>query len=188
MYLPVHGELKPFSFRNREYLLPIYNTSARKVLLQCGRQVEKSTTLGNIALTYSMLRKHFRTLFVSPTQTQTEVFSRDKIETMILNSRKLKTLATGRGTKDNVLFKKFITGSEMTLRYAFLHADRVRGIFADMLLLDEIQDILTEVIPVIEEALSHSDYKIYRYSGTPKSLDNTIAYYWENYSTQIGRR
>jgi hypothetical protein len=121
---------------------------------------------------------------VSPTQTQTEVFSRDKLETAILNSSKLTTFAKGRDTKDNVLFKKFVTRSEITLRYAFLHADRVRGIFADMLLLDEIQDILTEVIPVIEEALSHSEYKIFRYSGTPKSLDNTISYYWENWSTQ----
>lgn len=178
------GELAPFSFDGREYLKPVYNTSARKVLLQCGRQVEKSTTLGNIALTYSMLRRHFKTLFVSPTQTQTEVFSRDKIETTILNSKTLKTMAGGRGTKDNVLFKKFITKSEITLRYAFLHADRVRGIFTDMLLLDEIQDILTDVIPVIEEAMSHSYYKIQRYSGTPKSLDNTISHYWENYSTQ----
>lgn len=152
--------------------------------ISSGIITHNSTTLGNIALTYSMLRKHFRTLFVSPTQTQTEVFSRDKIETPILNSPKLRTLSSGRGTKDNVLLKKFITQSEITLRYAFLHADRVRGIFADMLLLDEIQDILTDVIPVIEEALSHSDYKIFRYSGTPKSLDNTISVYWENFSTQ----
>ena len=80
--------------------------------------------------------------------------------------------------------KKFVTHSDITFRYAFLHADRVRGISADMLLLDEIQDVLTEVIPVIEEALSHSPYKILRYSGTPKSLDNTISYYWNRFSTK----
>ena len=182
--MPVTGDLKPFSFKGRRYLEPIYNTNSKRVLLQCGRQVEKSTTLGNLALTYSILQRHFRTLFVSPTQQQTETFSRDKVATPIELSEKLKIFAQGRGTKDNVLYKKFITGSDITLRYAFLHADRIRGISADLLLLDEIQDILTEVIPVIEEALSHSQYKILRYSGTPKSLDNTISYYWENYSTQ----
>ena len=182
--MPISGDLLPFSFKGRRYLETIYNTSAKRVLLQCGRQVEKSTTLGNLALTYSVLQKHFRTLFVSPTQQQTETFSRDKVTTPIELSERLKIFAEGRGTKDNVLYKKFITGSDITLRYAFLHADRIRGISADLLLLDEIQDILTEVIPVIEEALSHSQYKILRYSGTPKSLDNTISYYWENFSTQ----
>ena len=68
MYMPILGDLKPFSFKGRRYLIPIYNTPGKRVLLQCGRQVEKSTTLGNITLTYMMLRKHFRALFVSPTQ------------------------------------------------------------------------------------------------------------------------
>jgi hypothetical protein len=182
--IPIKGELKHFNFTGREYLLPIYDTPHPRLLLQCGRQVEKSTTLGNIALTNTFLRRHFRTLFVSPTQQQTETFSRDRIATPIDISEKLSLFLQGDSTKNNVLYKKFVTHSDITLRYAFLHADRVRGISADMLLLDEIQDILTEVIPVIEEALSHSEYRILRYSGTPKSLDNTISYYWNRFSTQ----
>jgi hypothetical protein len=179
------GNLNAFSFVGREYLLPIYDTPHPRVLLQCGRQVEKSTTLGNITLTYTMLRRYFRSLFVSPTQQQTETFSRDKVSLPIEMSEKLQTFARGGAdVKNNVLYKKFVTGSDITFRYAFLHADRVRGIPADMLLLDEIQDILTEVIPVIEECLAHSPYKILRYSGTPKSLDNTISYYWNRYSTR----
>ena len=184
MNIPIAGELEKFSFEGRRYLLPVYDTPAKRVLLQCGRQVEKSTTLGNITLTYAMLRKHFRSLFVSPTQQQTETFSRDRITTPIELSETLTAFSKGENTKNNVLYKKFLTGSDVTFRYAFLHADRVRGISADMLLLDEIQDILTEVIPVIEEALAHSPFQILRYSGTPKSLDNTISYYWEQFSTQ----
>ena len=184
MNIPIAGELEKFSFEGRRYLLPVYDTPAKRVLLQCGRQVEKSTTLGNITLTYAMLRKHFRSLFVSPTQQQTETFSRDRITTPIELSDTLTAFSKGENTKNNVLYKKFLTGSDVTFRYAFLHADRVRGISADMLLLDEIQDILTEVIPVIEEALAHSPFQILRYSGTPKSLDNTISYYWEQFSTQ----
>lgn len=182
--MPNKGNLDKFDFTGREYLLPIYDTPAKRLLLQCGRQVEKSTTLGNIALTYALLQRHFRSLFVSPTQQQTETFSRDRISTPVEYSPQVQAFTRGENTKNNVLYKKFITGSDITLRYAFLHADRVRGISADMLLLDEIQDILTEVIPVIEEALSHSQYKILRYSGTPKSLDNTISYYWSRFSTQ----
>lgn len=177
------GHLSKFSFKGRQYLLPIYDTPARRVLLLCGRQVEKSTTLGNTMLTHTMLQHHFRALFVSPTQQQTETFSRDRIATPIEVSPHLQVFTRGDHTKNNVLYKKFITGSDLTMRYAFLHADRVRGISADMLLLDEIQDILTEVIPVIEEALSHSPIKLLRYSGTPKSVDNTISYYWNQFST-----
>tara|TARA_B000000460_G_C21531246_1_gene400834 strand:- start:665 stop:2302 length:1638 start_codon:yes stop_codon:yes gene_type:complete len=178
------GSLSKFSFEGRKYLLPVYDTPARRVLLLCGRQVEKSTTLGNMILTHTMLQQHFRALFVSPTQQQTETFSRDRISSPIEVSPHLQVFTRGDSTKNNVLYKKFVTGSDLTLRYAFLHADRVRGISADMLLLDEIQDILTEVIPVIEEALAHSPIKLLRYSGTPKSQDNTISYYWNKFSTQ----
>lgn len=59
-----------------------------------------------------------------------------------------------------------------------------RGIPADIICLDELQDLLTDNIPVIEECASHSHLKIFMYSGTPKSLDNTIEYYWTAYSTQ----
>ena len=182
MYMPVEGGLKPFSFVGREYLLPIYNSSSKRILLQCGRQVEKSTTLGNMTLAYSILNYHFKTLFVSPTETQTGVFSRDKITAPIENSDKLKFYLK---RPSSVLLKQFTTNSDITLRYAYLTADRTRGIAGiDMLLLDEVQDILTDVIPIVEETQSHSPYKIRLYSGTPKSLDNTISNYWENQSTQ----
>jgi intein/homing endonuclease len=59
-----------------------------------------------------------------------------------------------------------------------------RGIPADVICLDELQDLLTDNIPVIEECASHSHMKIFMYAGTPKSLDNTIEYYWSQYSTQ----
>ena len=179
-------ELKPFSFKGREYLKKPYNTDASRILLMCGRQVEKSTLLGNTCLAHAALRRFFRALYVSPTQQQTETFSRDRLEAPIDCSPELTQFITGKGakTKNNVLYKKFLTGSDITLRYAFLSAARIRGVSADMLMIDELQDILTDIIPVIEEALSHSEYKIFRYSGTPKSLDNTIAYYWERFSTQ----
>ena len=46
-------QLKQFSFAERRYLKPVYDTTSPRVLLKCGRQVEKSTYLGNrlLALT-----------------------------------------------------------------------------------------------------------------------------------------
>jgi hypothetical protein len=53
-----------------------------------------------------------------------------------------------------------------------------------MVCIDEIQDIHTDSVPVIEECLSHSAFKFKLYAGTPKSLDNTIESLWAEDSTQ----
>src|SRR5574343_181442 len=37
----------PFSFKGREYLSPIYNSTDNNILLKTSRQVEKTTFLGN---------------------------------------------------------------------------------------------------------------------------------------------
>lgn len=181
--LSIAGGSRDFSFEDRPYLRPIYDSSARRILLKCGRQVEKSTLLGNLCLSYSALCPNFKTLYVSATAQQAQVFSVDRIKDPIETSPVLSHL-TNRALSQNVFFKQFTNRSQIRLRYAFLSADRVRGIPADNILIDEIQDILTENIPVIEECVSHSEWKLMRYSGTPKSLDNTIEVYWQRFSTQ----
>jgi len=181
--VPEAGRVTDFLFEGREYLRKIYDTSANKVLLKCGRQVEKSTTLGNRLLCYSALTNNFRSIFVAPSAEQAKVFSTDRIKDVVEASPLLKAYTT---TKINqaVFFKKFINFSQIRLRYAYLTADRVRGIPADLVAIDEIQDILVDNIPVIEQCAFHSKYKLFLYSGTPKSLDNTLEHYWTEFSTQ----
>jgi hypothetical protein len=85
----------------------------------------------------------------------------------------------------NIFEKQFVNRSKITLRYAFLNADRCRGVPAWGLMLDELQDILNDNIPVIEACQNHAPKRWRRniYSGTPKSLDNTIETYWSTRST-----
>jgi len=173
----------PFTFTGREYLRQIYDTDAKRSLLKCGRQVEKSTLLGNKLLDYSCIITACNSLYVAPTNMQTKVFSQDRLKEPMETSEYLRAWTTTK-LSDNVFLKKFINRSQITLRYAYMNADRTRGIPADIICVDELQDILVDNIPVIEECASHSPYKIFMYSGTPKSLDNTIEYYWTNYSTQ----
>jgi len=59
-----------------------------------------------------------------------------------------------------------------------------RGIPADYVCIDEFQDIVLDNVPVIEECASHSSYKLFTYSGTPKSLDNPLEFYYRRFSTQ----
>lgn len=181
--VPEAGRIADFEFEGREYLRRIYDSSANKILLKCGRQVEKSTTLGNRLLCYSALTNNFRSLFVAPSAEQAKVFSTDRIKDVVEASPLLKAYTTTK-ISQAVFFKKFINFSQIRLRYAYLTADRVRGIPADLVTIDEIQDILIDNIPVIEQCAFHSKYKLFVYSGTPKSEDNTIEYYWSEFSTQ----
>jgi len=175
--------LVPFSFRERPYLRAIYDSLAKRRLLLAGRQVEKSTLLGNYLLTLSCLIPHFKSLYVSPSSQQTKDFSKSRLKETIDTCPVIQTWFRSDLT-DNVYEKKALNRSEVKLRYAFLNADRCRGLASDAVLTDEFQDILLDNIPVIEETASHSPFKLFVYSGTPKSLDNPIQFYWDTYSTQ----
>lgn len=183
--LPIRGKLRPFGLEGRRYLLPIYDGNARRMLLMQGRQTEKSSTVGNKLLLYSACIPHFKSLYISPTQIQTSQFSNDRIKLPIYYSEFLGAMHDSSSLVNRINHKEFFNRSELRLRYAFLNADRVRGIQSDLLVVDEIQDILTDLLPVIEETLFHSEeYKWRIYAGTPKSEDNTLARYWHQNSTQ----
>jgi hypothetical protein len=177
------GIFVPFSFDGRSYMKQIYDTPVKRRLLMAGRQVEKSTCLGNTLLSYACIVTSLNALYVSPTNQQTTTFSRDRLKEPIETSEYLKSWTTTKLT-DSVYLKKFINRSQITMRYCYLTADRVRGIPADVICCDELQDLVTDNIPIIEECASHSHLKIFIYAGTPKSKDNTIQYYWQNMSTQ----
>jgi intein/homing endonuclease len=148
-----------------------------------GLITHNSTLLGNKAIAYSGLNLAFKNLYVSATATQAKVFSVDRIKEPIEISPELTFMVDSR-LNQNVLTKQFKNRSQIRIRYAFLNADRCRGLSADQILIDEIQDILFFNIPVIEQCASHSAWKLFTYSGTPKSLDNTIEKYWADFSTQ----
>lgn len=179
------GTYQPFSFKGRNHMYRPYDTTARRVLLCCGRQVEKSTMLGNKALTAAALIPALRLLYVSPSATQTKTFSKDRIQEPVQTSPILSAYSEDM-ISENMMEKQFSNRSQITLRYAFLNANRCRGIRADRLFIDEIQDVIKDNISVIEQCTAHArkELKQYVYAGTPKSLDNTIEYYRANLSTQ----
>jgi hypothetical protein len=143
-----------------------------------GVVTHNSTVLGNRMLAYSCMVPAFKSLYVSPSATQTKTFSNDRVKEPLETSDILRAFTTT-ALQQNVFEKQFINRAKITLRYAFLNADRCRGIPAWLLLLDEFQDILGDSIPIIEQCLAHApeQWKSYIYAGTPKGLDNTIEYY-----------
>jgi hypothetical protein len=181
--MPIQGSVQNFSFEGRRYLKPIYNSKFRRQLLCFSRQSEKSTYLGNTALTYASLIVGFKVLYVTATTQQSIVFSTDRVREPMEMSEVISSLVSTK-LSQNVFFKQFRNHSQIRIRYAFHNADRVRGISSDMNLLDELQDILVDNIPIIAQCSSHSSYRMEKLCGTPKSVDNTMAVYWNRFSTQ----
>jgi len=148
-----------------------------------GAVVHNSTFIGNKMITYCAVVPNFKTLYVSATQQQAQVFSSDRIKDPIDLSPELAYLLDSK-LSQNVLFKQFRNRSQIRIRYTYHSADRTRGISADLVTIDELQDIIYHHIPIIEQCASHSQWKLFCDAGTPKSLDNTIEVLWAQFSTQ----
>jgi len=177
------GKISQIDFSERPYLRKPYNTNHPKILLVFSRQTEKSTSTGNKLIALSNTRSFYNSLFVTPSALQTTTFSKTRIDDIVSISPHLKA-STHKALNWNLLEKTWLNGSKIYLRYAFLNADRIRGLSVNAIFIDEIQDVLRDVVPVIEETSSHNKNRIFVYSGTPKTFDNTIHTYWEDHSTQ----
>jgi hypothetical protein len=191
---------KSISLDKRPWLHPIYDIPMarradgefrRKVLLVFGRQCEKSTTLANMAMAMANIIPYLRILYVTASNDQMREFSDDKLRAIITDSPVLKRLAgqSSKGSKEtqNVQTKRWTNQSKIVLRSVYRSPDRARGISSDMLDIDEIQDIYTDHLPVIEEVLFRSEIEggpLSIYSGTPKTFDNALEFYWARHSTQ----
>lgn len=182
------------------HLWPIYNRPDNSILLKFGRQTHKSTTISNKIVLPCVKYKNYHSLYIAPTGNQVSVFSTDKLNGTIRGSEVIRTKYLDTRTKDQIFYKELTNDSKIYLRSAFHSADSARGISADQTTIDEMQDILSDHVPVIEQCMSHSiakwkemvkynpslpmhlfNHKIY--AGTPKTIENTLERYWAN-STQ----
>jgi len=175
---------QPFSLKDYPMYISLYRGIWRSTLLMCGRQVGKSVSAAAFEVIDSVSIPHFKTLYVSPSLKQTSTFSNTRVAKIMRHSPFIKENYLSTKVPDNVFLKMLANGSELLFTYACDNPDRARGISADRVTYDEVQDILyDEVVPVINECLANSQYGFISYMGTPKTMDNTIQFIWEN-STQ----
>ena len=174
---------RPFSLDNYPYFRQPYDDCSVEVLFKAGRQVAKSTTLCNILVSEMGCLPHFQSLYVSPSLTQTRRFSSQRYTPTIKHSPLIQDYFIDSSVLQNVFEKSFTNGSCVNFVHAFADADTIRGISADRVCIDEVQDILWETMPVIRETMAASEYKWIMYAGTPKTFDNTIENLWKG-STQ----
>lgn len=173
-----------FSLSDYPFYPSIYNGVYHATLLKTARQVAKSTTLANFLIMEACSVPHWKSLFVAPSQEQTTKFSQTRVGKTIFYSPEIRKRWVSKELSSRVFMKQFTNGSEIAFSYASDDPDRVRGVSADRVAYDEVQDIMYDaVIPVVNECMSNSDYAYETYCGTPKSMENTIETLWQ-WSTQ----
>lgn len=173
------------------FYTPIYDKPRNKLLLYTSRQSIKSTTLRNFCIGRSLLDPGNSSLFIAPTRTQIRTFSNEKLNTVFTHRPLLKDAFITKQTKWNVQMKELKVGdrkSRVTLRSVggASGAERVRGISANDVYMDEFQSMIEEDIPVIESVAATFDGEgdrrmaFYAYAGTPLSKQNIIEKQWQS--------
>lgn len=168
-----------FSLFDYPFYHEIYNKTPNKLVLICGRQVAKTTTTDNIIITNAIARPFFKQLYVAPTQKQAQVFSSQRLGKTIKYSPLISAYLIDPKLANGVWHRAFANGADINVSYAYDDPDRARGLSADLVAYDEIQDIIFDaVVPVISEASANSDYSFEVFAGTPKTMDNPAEMLW----------
>lgn len=184
--VPILGLLsldgRPYSLDKHFFMEPVFKVSVpRRILLKCARQVGKSATLSANCVLRSAGHPYLKTLLVTPRYEQIRRLSNNYVRPFIKKSPISRFLIDTSAT-NAVLQRSFANGSMLFFSFAFLDCDRIRGISCDVIDHDEIQDMDYDFIPIIRECMSYSQIRISSYSGTPKTLDNTIEALWQESS------
>lgn len=174
---------KPISFDAVPFMRSMLNSTAEKEVYQTGRQVGKSTTISSDIIVDTTANNFWRSLYVAPRDKQINEFSKDKLTSMLRQSPRINDFYVDHSTQNQTLAKEFLNGSRIVLRSCYHTADGARGISSNALYVDEIQDIIMENLPVLEEVTARKEPRKIRYAGTPKTFDNPIALLWDE-STQ----
>jgi hypothetical protein len=165
---------KPYTLTQHYPFAPLFRLLMPKnMVLKTGRQVSKSTSLAAHGVVLANCIPFFKTLYVTPLYEQIRRFSNNYVRSFIDQSP-VKDQWCGTETENNVLQRSFKNKSIMLFSFALLDADRVRGISTDRVVMDEIQDMDPDHIPIIQETMSYSRFAMLHMAGTPKSLDNPL--------------
>lgn len=165
---------KPYTLENHYPFSPLFRCLTPKNQVWCtGRQVSKSTSLAAHGVVVANSIPFFKTLFVTPLYEQIRRFSNNYVRPFIDHSP-VKSLWSGTSTENSVLQRSFKNNSMMLFSFALLDADRVRGVSADRVCIDEVQDMDPDHIPIIQETMSYSRWGTMYFTGTPKTFDNLI--------------
>jgi hypothetical protein len=165
---------KPYTIKDHFAFSPLFRVLTPKNQVWCtGRQVSKSTSLAAHGVVFSNAVPFFKTLYITPRFEQVRRFSNNYVRPFV-DLSPIKSQWSGTSTENSVMQRSFKNNSMMLFSFALLDADRVRGVSADRVCIDEVQDMDPDHVPIIQETMSYSRWGTSYYTGTPKTLDNLI--------------
>jgi len=179
---------KPLSFDDHPYMVGMLDSTHMDKLYMCSRQVGKSVSIGVELLidpiTDGLPISGLREVYVSPREKTSKQFSVEKLSPMIFESAPYVELYIDSTCRRDVFLYTFKSdsggeGHQIYLRAAYHSADSARGIPADKICFDEVQDIIPAFLPDIESCTIASPYGMILKCGTPKSEDNHIEQMWQ---------
>lgn len=170
---------KPINFTDYKPFTKIYDIDPDLMVFKAGRQIGKSVSLGGRLVSKSIGKGYFNSLYIAPFQIQAKRFSNAYLDSF-LESPLVKKYFRKTSDTSNVFEKTFSNGSKIYLSYAQTEsdADRIRGLMADLLTVDEVQDVSYDALPPVFEILNASDYAFKVLAGTSKSSANTLEQLW----------
>lgn len=186
---------QPFSLEHRPYLREIYRLfspeggkthAPRVVVLKCSRKVEKTETLLNLLLYAMNNMPYFKAVYTAPRQPTVSRFVEERFKGAMRSSIDggclMKNLI-----KDSVTHMTFDVGLDrLNHLYAYSgwgDAHSLLGLDADMVCIDEYQDMQAGSLEMITEIVTQSPWKWVLVSGTAREEGSAFWKLW-NQSTQ----
>ncbi len=170
---------RDFRFFRRPYLLQIYDSPHPNKVMMTGRQVEKTTTAAAMMVDHVSSAPFKRALYVAARPSYVSEFSNTRFTPFILESPSIRHLLKGGFVIKNVEDKFLANMSAAHFRSLFHSPAKARGLPVQMLMIDEMQEMVSDHIPVIEETQSHYPTEAVRfYTGTPLTFGNTLSVKW----------
>mgnify|MGYP001046552533 CR=1 FL=1 len=144
-------------------------------IYKTGRQVSKTTSTFIRHLVHCAARPYLTILCTLPLEQQCFRVS-SIIFRPLLEGCRLSIIH--RPTIKQTLHYKFQNDSNILFSYASDDPDRIRSTPGDVLHVDECQDMQYSFLPVLEASLAASPVRLIYYTGTPKTINNTLHALW----------
>lgn len=159
LYHPIRGKL--IDFKDFPYLVDIYEDTAKEIVVQKSGQCGISEYMIDESFFLTENNK-FVGLYCFPAQAQLNAFSHARVEQVIKQSPHLSELA---GDTNNVSLRE-IADSHIYFR-GMQDIKQIISVDADYLMVDEVDAMRQDYIPIVEKRLGGSKHKIKRYVSTP---------------------
>ena len=168
---------KPFNFNGHNYLIDIYQDTAKEIVIRKSAQSGLSEFILNDSFNKAVAG--LTVIYWFPTDSLLSDFVNERVNSAIEESDYLSEII---GQTDNVRVKKIGNGF---IYFRGVGQDpksrsrKLKSIAGDMMCFDEVDEMPPDTFSKAESRIGHSEYKIKKFISTPKYPDSGISMMYE---------